>query len=102
MTAYNAVRFKVKSGKEKDFEDRHRRRLEDMPGVLGGGLVKTGDRTYCLIGHWKDFDAIVAARPKMIPILDEMRDLLEDLGGGLGVSDPVSGSTVVEFPASRT
>jgi hypothetical protein len=27
----------------------------------------------------------------MIAILDGLRDMLEDLGGGLGVTDPVSG-----------
>jgi hypothetical protein len=35
----------------------------------------------------------------MIEILDGVRDLLEDLGGDLGVTDAVSGSTVVELPA---
>jgi hypothetical protein len=34
-------------------------------------------------------------------MLDEVRDLLEDLGGDLGVTDPVSGETVVELPAGR-
>ena len=34
----------------------------------------------------------------MIGILDSFRDTLEDLGGGLGVTDPVSGEVVVEFP----
>src|SRR5262249_11057635 len=29
--------------------------------------------------------------------LDGMRDMLEDLGGGLGVTDPVSGSAVVKI-----
>jgi hypothetical protein len=37
----------------------------------------------------------------MIAMLDNVRDLLEDLGGGLGVTDPVSGETVVEMPARR-
>lgn len=100
MTAYNVVRFKVKPGKEKAFEDAQRNEDATMPGFLGADLVKTGDRTYCFVGKWKDFDAIVAARPKMIGMLDNVRDLLEDLGGGLGVTDPVSGTAVVELPAS--
>jgi hypothetical protein len=33
----------------------------------------------------------------MISILDEMRGMLEDLGGGLGVTDPVSGEVVAQF-----
>jgi hypothetical protein len=37
----------------------------------------------------------------MIALLDKTRSMLEDLGGGLGVTDPVSGETVVELPARR-
>ena len=100
MTAYNAVRFKVKPGQEKAFEDAHR--IDPgFAGFKGGALVKTGDRTYCFIGSWTDHDALAAARPKMLPLLDTFRHMLEDLGGGLGVTDPVSGSAVVEFPASK-
>lgn len=99
MTAYNAVRFKVKAGREKDFEDAHRVD-PGFAGFKGGALVKTGERTYCFIGCWSDYDNIVAARPKMIGMLDRFRDMMEDLGGGLGVTDPVSGTAVVEFPPS--
>ena len=31
----------------------------------------------------------------MIATLNKMRDTLEDLGGGLGVTDPVSGPVVL-------
>jgi len=30
-------------------------------------------------------------------MLDSFRDMLEDLGGGLGVTDPVSGEAVLEI-----
>ena len=101
MTAYNIVRFKVKPGQEKAFEDAHR--IDPgFGGSKGGALVKTGDRTYCFVAAWDSFDAIVAARPQMIGLLDQFRGMLEDLGGGLGVTDPVSGTAVVEFPASRS
>ncbi len=40
-------------------------------------------------------DAIVKARPSMIETLDSFRDTLEDLGGGLRVTDPVSGPVVL-------
>ena len=39
--------------------------------------------------------ALAAARPEMIATLDSFRHLLEDLGGGLGVTDPVSGPVVL-------
>ena len=33
----------------------------------------------------------------MIATLDSFRDTLEDLGGGLGLTDPVSGPVVLEL-----
>jgi hypothetical protein len=33
----------------------------------------------------------------MIAMLDTFRDTLEDQGGGLGVTDPVSGEVVLEM-----
>jgi hypothetical protein len=60
-------------------------------------LIKTGDRSCCFIGEWDSMDSIAKSRPDMIKDLDTMRDLLEGLGGGLGVTDPVSGPTVVEL-----
>lgn len=45
-------------------------------------------------------DAIAGARPKMIGLLDGFRPMLEDLGGGLGVTDPISGEVVVDLPPS--
>jgi hypothetical protein len=59
--------------------------------------VDTGNRSYCLIGEWDDFDSIVNAREQMIALLDRFRDDLEDLGNGLGVTDPVSGQVAVEL-----
>ena len=101
MTAFNVVRFRVKPGREKEFLDLHRRADTGFVGFRGGVIIKTGDRAYCLIGGWDDFDSIVASRPQMIGMLDRMRDMLEDLGDELGVTDPVSGETVVEMPAKR-
>ena len=100
MTAYNVVRFKVKTGQEQKFIDMHKN-LPDLEGMKDGALIKTGDRTYCLIGKWDDFESIVEARPRMITILDGFRGMLEDLGGGLGLTDPVSGTTVVKFPTHK-
>lgn len=97
MTAYNVVRFRTKPGQEQAFIDAHGKVDRTMSGFRKGSLIKTGDRSFCLIGEWDDFDSIAAARPEMISILDSFRDMLEDLGGGLGVTDPVSGSVVAEM-----
>jgi hypothetical protein len=94
MTAYNVVRFRVKPGREQDFVEAHRTANPDMPGFKQGALIKTGDSTFCVVAEWQNFQRLVAARPKMISMLDSMRDMLEDLGSGLGVTDPVSGDVV--------
>lgn len=95
MSAFNAVRFKVKAGREQDFLDAHKRVDRNWPGMLHANIIKTGERTYCIIGEWADMEALAAARPQMIATLDSFRDTLEDLGGGLGVTDPISGPVVL-------
>ena len=99
MTAYNAVRFRVKPGKEKEFVELNRAMARvKFKGFRKGALIKTGDRTYCFIGEWGAMSDVVGSRTEMIANLDKMRPLLEDLGGGLGLTDPVSGDAVVEMP----
>lgn len=101
MTAFNVVRFRVKPGCEARFIEAHRKIRAGFKGFLGGWLVKTGDQTYCMVGEWRNFKSLAAARPQMIGILDSFRDTLEDLGGGLGVTDPVSGEAVARLSAER-
>src|SRR6516225_11925924 len=91
MTAFNAVRFKVKAGREQQFLDAHNKAAFAWPGLRHVNIIKTGEHTFCVIAEWIDMDAIVNARDRMIATLDSFRDTLEDLGGGLGVTDPVSG-----------
>jgi hypothetical protein len=95
MTAFNVVRFRVKPGRDQQFLDAHKNIQSDWAGLKHVNIVKTGERGYCIIGEWTDMDAIAKARPDMIKTLDTFRDTLEDLGGGLGVTDPVSGPVVM-------
>ncbi len=97
MAAFNVVRFRVRPGSEQQFIEAHRQLQPEFEGFLGGSLVNAGDRTFCMIGEWQDFQSIVDARPLMISFLDSMRHLLEDLGGGLGVTDPVSGEVAARL-----
>ncbi len=97
MTAFNAVRFRVKPGRDKEFLEAHQKVAAAWPGLKRVNLIKTADRNYCIIAEWSDMDALAKARPAMVATLDSFRDTLEDLGGGLGVTDPVSGPVVLEL-----
>jgi hypothetical protein len=108
MTAYNVVRMRVKPGHEEEMlaDFREERDPELAARMKANGLrklsiIKTGDRSYCLIGEWDKMSGIVASRPDMIKSLDKHRGMLEDLGGGVGVTDPVSGEVVVEIGACK-
>ena len=100
MTAFNIVRSRVKPGQEEHFIAAHRNRRLGLRGFRGGALVKTGERSYCIVGEWTSLQMMVKARPEMIGILDTFRDDLEDLGAGLGLTDPVSGDVVVKLPGA--
>lgn len=103
MTAYNIVRMRVKPGSEDAFITHHDALFKSVgdelkaAGMRRFSLVKTGDRAYCVLGEWDGFDSIVKARPAMIRSLDGLRPMLEDLGGDLGLTDPVSGEATAEY-----
>jgi len=101
MTAMNIVHMRVRPGREQDFLALNRQMLKEMapPGGRGTWVVRTGERSYCFVGEWDSFEAIVKARPLMISQLDQMREMLEDLGGGRGVTEPYSGEVVAEQKA---
>ena len=56
-----------------------------MRGFRNGALVKTGDRSYCIVGEWTSLQKLIEARPKMIGILERSAT---DIGTGLRVTDP--------------
>jgi hypothetical protein len=97
MTAFNAVRFRVKPGREQELLDAHKKVQANWPALTHANIIKTGDRTYCIIAEWTDMDALARARPNMIATLDSFRDALEDLGGGIGVNCVRSGSPAIEI-----
>lgn len=95
MAAFNAVRFRVKPGREQEFLDAHKNVHQGWPGLKHANIIKTGEHTYCIIAEWTDANALVDARPNMIATLNSFRDTLDDLGNGLGVTDAVSGPVVI-------
>ena len=44
MTAFNAVRFRAKSGRDQEFLDAHRNAPRDWPGLKHVNMIKTGDK----------------------------------------------------------
>lgn len=97
MQTINVVRFRVKPGCNAAFLDAHRDGKANWPGLRRGVIVQTGERSYCLIGEWPDDATLADARPPMIATLNTFRDTLEDQGGGMGVTDAVSGSVVLDL-----
>ena len=95
MTAFNVVRFKVKPGMEGAFLDAHRSIGEGWPGLRHANIIAASEGRYCIIAEWESTEALSAARPQMIATLDSFRETLLDLGGGIGVTDPISGSVVL-------
>ena len=87
----NVVRFLVKEGSQKDFED-----VFDTfainDGENAGYLIKTGESEYVYVGIWDSEDALAASRDKMISDLDKMRGFPEETS--TGSTDPRSGHIV--------
>jgi quinol monooxygenase YgiN len=98
MTVMNVVHMRVKPGMVDEFIRLHQDfDLKAMPGGRNVWLVKSGDRSFIVVGEWADMDAMVAARPAMIASLDKLRPILEDLGGGRGVTEPWSGEVALHL-----
>lgn len=96
MSAFNVVRYRVKSGMDEEFLDVHRRVDFKFPGFRRGHLIKTGEQTYCFIGEWDSASAAVESEPGMIDILNQFSDTLEELDSGKK-TDPVFGDSLIEY-----
>ena len=94
MEACNVVRMRVRPGYEAEFLAFNDPGHPDIPGMLDAWLVKTGERDFCYVARWVSMDALIEGRAAMVAELDQMRHMLDDLGGGLGVTDPASGEIV--------
>ncbi|WP_440657548.1 antibiotic biosynthesis monooxygenase family protein [Ensifer adhaerens] len=97
MTAYNCVRFRVRSGQEERFEQLFRSAGRDFEGLRKMALSKSADGSYFSIAEWESLEAIAAARPMMKANLDTFRDTLLELSQDLGVTDPISGEAIFEM-----
>lgn len=95
MTVFNVVRFKVKPGMDESFLDAHKDIAQSWSGLRHANIIKAGDGRYCLIAEWDSAEALAGGRTAMIATLNSFRHTLDDLGGGMGVTDAVSGSVVL-------
>ena len=91
----NVVRFRVKSGKQAEFESLFRK-ADNWDGQLLHILARTDEESYVGYGLWESEERMKNAMPQMIALLDSARHLLEELSPELGVTDPVSGTVVFE------
>ena len=91
----NVVRFKVKSGKQAEFESLFSK-ADNWDGQLMHILARTDEQSYVGYGLWQSEERMQNAMPQMISLLDSARHLLEELSPDLGVTDPVSGPVVFE------
>ena len=91
----NIVRCKVKTSNREEYLKKLTRCQSSM-GKFQLKYVETKPNEFFMIGEWNSEDAIAKARPKMIEFLDSLRHTLEELSSELGVTDPHSGTVVIE------
>ena len=91
----NIVRCKVKSSSREEYL----KKIDERPkfdGQISAKYVETKPNEFFMIGEGNSEDDIATARPKMIAFLDTLRHTLEELSSDLGVTDPHSGTVVIE------
>lgn len=96
MTAMNVVHMRVKPGQEEEFVRLHEElNVRSMAGARNFWLVRSGERSFIVVAEWDSIEALAAARPAMVANLDKLRPILEDLGGGRGLTEPWSGEVAL-------
>ena len=95
----NVVRSKIKQDKKDEYMKKLKEFFNNMKGtdgLISMKQIQTGPNNMCIIGEWKDEQAIAKVRDKMIAGLDTVRLLLEEISSELGVTDSVSGPVIME------
>ena len=91
----NVVRFRVKSGKQAEFESLFSK-ADNWDGQLLHILARTGEASYVGYGLWENEEHMKNAMPQLIALLDSTRHLLDELSPKLGLTDPVPGTVVLQ------
>ena len=91
----NIVRCKVKPSHREEYL----KKCDERPKVDGQSsakFVEIKPNEFFMIGEWKSEEDIAKARPQMIEFLDTLRNTMEEPSPELGVTDPYSGTVVIE------
>ena len=91
----NIVRCKVKTSARDEYLNKVKQ-MQKFEGQLSAKYIETKPNEFFMVGEWNSEDDIAKARPKMISFLDSLRHTLEELSPDLGVTEPHSGSFIVE------
>ena len=91
----NIVRCRIKSSHREEYL----KACDERPkfeGNISTKYVEIKPNEFFMIGEWNSEDDIAKARPEMINFLDSLRHTLEELSPDLGVTEPHSGTVVIE------
>ena len=91
----NIVRCKVKTSARDEYLNKVKQ-MQKFEGQISAKYIETKPNEFFMVGEWNSEDDIAKARPKMISFLDSLRHTLEELSPDLGVTEPHSGSVIVE------
>ena len=91
----NIVRCKVKTSARDEYLNKVKQ-MQKFEGQLSAKYIETKPNEFFMVGEWNSEDDIAKARPKMISFLDSLRHTLEELSPDLGVTEPHSGSVILE------
>ena len=91
----NLVRCKVKASHREEYLKKMDER-QKFEGMITSKVVEVKPNEFFMTGEWKSEEDIGKARPQMIEFLDKARHTLEELSSELGVTEPHSGTIIVE------
>ena len=91
----NLVKCKVKASHREEYLKKMDER-QKFDGMISSKVVEIKLNEFFMTGEWNSEEDILRARPQMIDFLDSIRHTLEELSTELGVTDPYSGTVVIE------
>ena len=67
-----------------------------MVEINSTAIAPDQHQAFTFIGEWKTQEDIIQSRPRMISFLDKLRHMLEEISPESGVTEPASGSVIIE------